>query len=155
MLANLILVTGDRGAAEDALQEALARAWARGEHEGELRSVEAWVGIVALNLARGWLRRLGSERRARARLEARSVAGEVDPDREISTAAVRAAIRDLPRRQREVVYLCYYLDLGVAAAARALGVNVGTVKKALHRARATLATKLAIEEVSPRDAYDR
>lgn len=69
--------------------------------------------------------------------------------------AVRAAIRNLPRRQREVVYLCYYLDLGVVAAARALGVNVGTVKKALHRARATLATKLAIEEVSPRDAYDR
>jgi RNA polymerase sigma-70 factor, ECF subfamily len=48
----------------------------------------------------------------------------------------------LPRRQREVVVLHYFLDLAVDDIAAQLNVTSGTVKTSLHRARAALATVL-------------
>ena len=55
---------------------------------------------------------------------------------------LRLAVSRLPRRQREIVFLYYFMDLEVAEAANILGIGEGTVKKALHRARQTLATSL-------------
>ena len=56
---------------------------------------------------------------------------------------VLAAIRTLPRRQREAVVLRYYGDLAEQQVARVLGCSVGTVKSQLARARVTLARRLA------------
>jgi RNA polymerase sigma factor (sigma-70 family) len=47
---------------------------------------------------------------------------------------VAAALRKLPRRQREAVVLRYYLDLSVEETAQVMGVSLGTVKSATHRA---------------------
>ena len=94
----------------------------------------AWIRVVARNVALGRLRRRTSERKARARLAARAVAPEPDGD----TAAaldVHAALATLSRRQREVVVMHYFLDQSVDTIATELGVPVGTVKAALHRAR--------------------
>jgi RNA polymerase sigma-70 factor (ECF subfamily) len=44
----------------------------------------------------------------------------------------------IPRRQREVAVLHYYLDLDVAETAAILSIPQGTVKSALHRARRSL-----------------
>jgi len=52
------------------------------------------------------------------------------------------ALASLPRRQRQVTVLHYYLDLGVAEMAATLGVHEGTVKTSLHRARRALAATL-------------
>jgi RNA polymerase sigma factor (sigma-70 family) len=41
---------------------------------------------------------------------------------------VAAALRGLPRREREVVLLRYYLDLSERQAAEALGLSLGSVK---------------------------
>ena len=49
---------------------------------------------------------------------------------------MRAALQTLSRRQREVVVLHYFLGESVDAIAGELGVPAGTVKSALHRARA-------------------
>lgn len=51
---------------------------------------------------------------------------------------VLAALRALPRRQREIVALHYLLDMGIAEVASTLDVSAGTVKTQLHRARATM-----------------
>jgi RNA polymerase sigma factor (sigma-70 family) len=51
----------------------------------------------------------------------------------------------LPPRQRAAVALRYYEDLTEAQTAEILGCSVGTVKSQVHRALATLRTKL--EEV--------
>ena len=69
-------------------------------------------------------------------------------------ADLRLAISRLPRRQREVVFLHYYMDLGVAEAANMLRIGEGTAKKALHRARQNLATSLyeTDESYQPRSA---
>ena len=62
LVAAVALTSGSRPAAEDAVQEALLRAWARSEKGDEIDSLEGWVTTVALNLARSGLRRIRSER---------------------------------------------------------------------------------------------
>jgi len=59
--------------------------------------------------------------------------------------AVVQAVRGLPRRQREVVVLRFFLDLSVAQAAAVLGASEGTVKSYTARAIARLRDLLSEE----------
>ena len=52
--------------------------------------------------------------------------------------AVLAALRRLPSRQREAIVLRFYLELGEAEIAEAMGVTAGTVKSTISRALAAL-----------------
>jgi len=142
LVAAVALACGSRPAAEDAVQEALLRAWERSEKGEEIESLEGWVTTVALNLARSGLRRIRSERRARARLDTSGVgelptADRIDVDRALAT---------LPRRQREVAVLRYYLQLDTREVASVLGLNEGTIKSTLFRARVALAGALGIDD---------
>ena len=49
LVAAVALTSGSRPAAEDAVQEALLRAWQRSEKGDEIDSLEGWVTTVALN----------------------------------------------------------------------------------------------------------
>lgn len=102
LVAAVALVSSSRPAAEDAVQEALLRAWERSERGERIENLDAWVATVALNLARSGLRRLIAERKARHRLGA-----EGSRDREPSgdRVDVERALATLPRRQREAVVL--------------------------------------------------
>ena len=53
-------------------------------------------------------------------------------------------MRDLPRRQREVVALYYLEDRSVADVAEILGVAESTVKNSLAQGRRTLARTLEV-----------
>lgn len=139
------LVTGSTPIAEDAVQEALARAWERASRGERFTHLPGWVVTVALNQARSGHRRTASEREVRRRLAASSNGSSPPPGE--APAAVRAAITELPRRQRDVVVLFYLLDLDVAGTAELLGVSTGTVKTALARARSRLAVLLDDWEV--------
>jgi len=147
LVAAVALVCGSRPAAEDAVQEALLKAWERSEKGDEIQSLEGWVTTVALNLTRSGLRRIRSERRARARLGTSGVGEPPTIDR----IDVDRALATLPRRQREVAVLRYYLQLDTREVASVLGLNEGTVKSTLFRARAALAVALGIDE----EANDR
>lgn len=149
LVAAVALVCGSRPAAEDAVQEALLRAWERSEKGEEIESLNAWVTTVALNLARSGLRRLRSERRARARIQRPAIMDPAGSER----IDVERALSTLPRRQREAVVLRYYLQMDTREVAGALGINEGTVKSTLFRARATLATALGVLE--DEEANDR
>jgi RNA polymerase sigma-70 factor (ECF subfamily) len=131
------------------MQGALLRAWERSEKGDEIRSLEGWVTTVALNLARSGLRRIRSERRARARLHASPVGEPPTADR----IDVDLALAALPRRQREVAVLRYYLQLSTREVASALELDEGTVKSTLSRARVALAQALGIDE--DEEANDR
>ena len=58
-------------------------------------------------------------------------------------AAVLDALESLPRRQREVIALRYYVDLSEAEIADALGISRGAVKSHASRGSATLRGLLA------------
>jgi RNA polymerase sigma-70 factor, ECF subfamily len=133
------VLAGDRGLAEDATQEAFARALARWRRIGTHPSPAGWVTTTALNVARRQLRRApqpAPTNEARAR----------DEDDRL---AVREAIRSLPPRQQEAVALHYLVDLPVADVAAAMGIDEGTVKTHLFRARTAIAASLADPVTDP------
>jgi RNA polymerase sigma-70 factor, ECF subfamily len=142
LVAAVALTSGSRPAAEDAVQEALLRAWERSEKGEEIDSLEGWVTTVALNLVRSGLRRMRSERRARARLHTPALGEPPTADR----IDVDRALAALPRRQREVAVLRYYLQMSTREVASALELDEGTVKSTLFRARAALGGALGIDE---------
>jgi RNA polymerase sigma-70 factor, ECF subfamily len=148
LVAGVALVTGSRAAAEDAVQEALARAWERSEHGEQIESLPAWVTRVAMNLSKSRLRRMRVEARHRADIESHEASdGGAASDSRID---IMRALADLPHRQREVTVLRYYLGLNVAEIAQTLELNEGTVKTSLFRARKVLAAALGepVEEAN-------
>jgi RNA polymerase sigma factor (sigma-70 family) len=147
LVAAVALVAGSRDAAEDAVQEALARAWERSDRTRPIESLPAWVTRVALNLSRSRLRRVRAERRAIGRLPRIETTVADDGSR----PDVERALAALPRRQREVTVLHYYLGMDVREIAATLGVSDGTVKTQLFRARRALATSLGEGEAQEVD----
>ncbi|MEO8423265.1 MAG: sigma-70 family RNA polymerase sigma factor [Actinomycetota bacterium] len=145
LVAAVALATGSRAGAEDAVQEALVRAWERTTKGEAIDSLGAWVAAVALNVSRSGVRRKMAERRARQRLGAPPT---TTPDRSHGDAVdIERAVATLPRRQREVVVLRYLLDLNTAETATTLRINEGTVKSELSRGRAALAERLGVENM--------
>jgi RNA polymerase sigma-70 factor, ECF subfamily len=150
LVGGLSLVAGSRAAAEDAVQEAVARAWERSERGEEIESLPAWVTAVSLNLARSRRRRVVAERRARSRLGTRERSPIADQEDRVDITRALAA---LPRRQREATVLRYYLGLDVKEVADALGMSEGTAKTTLYRARRVLSR--AFGESDLEEANDR
>jgi len=142
LVGAVALVTGDLAAAEDAVQEAIVRAWERSERGEEIQALDRWVAAVAMNLSRSWLRHLRVERLARPRIADVHPPEGLDEER----VDVARALAELPRRQREVAVLRYFLDLGTSEIAAAMRTSEGTVKSQLFKARAHLAEALALHE---------
>jgi RNA polymerase sigma-70 factor (sigma-E family) len=137
-----LLLVGDQTTAEDVVQEAflgLYQGWHRIRDPG---NVLGYLRTAVLNGCRSVQR---SRRRARLlrvvhdppvwSAEAAAMDGE---DRR----AVLTAVARLSMRQREVLALKYYLDLGEKEIARMLGVSRGTVSATGSRALAALAREL-------------
>ena len=140
------LSCGSLPAAEDAVQEAFARAWERNRAR---RGVRPSGGLGGHGCAQPDSQSVSPNRDVRHRwLERAEVTVEHDP----SLIDLGRAVDGLPRRQREVVVLHYYLGYEVRLIAGLLDVSEGNVKNALHRARASLARALNVEEeVADRD----
>jgi len=62
-----------------------------------------------------------------------------------SGSVIREAVRQLPQRQRDALFLRYYLDFDYRAIAEVLDVEVGTISATLHAARNSLMD--ALQEV--------
>ena len=137
LVAQAYAVAGNRVEAEDAVQEAFARASVRWGRIGGYDSPEGWVRRVALNLAFTGLRR------ARRLLEvlSRAPAPPVPPLPADSLGLVEA-LKALPLGFRQVLVLHYLADLPVERVAGELGIAVGTAKSRLARAREALARQL-------------
>ena len=129
------LLTGDWSSAEDLLQTALAQAWRHWRRLDEA-GAEAYVRtcLVRAHVSR-WRRRSAHEVVVADTSPAAvgDGAGTVDLRRDLVSA-----LRRLPPRQRAVVVLRYYGDLGEDAVAQILGCSVGTVKSQAAKALAHL-----------------
>jgi RNA polymerase sigma-70 factor, ECF subfamily len=138
LLGQLFAVTGDLAEAENVLQEAYARAFARWAQVRAYDFPEAWVRRVALNLAAMAGRRLRRRAAALLRLGPPSAIPELSSE----LLDLHNALRALPLGQRQVVVLHHLVGLPVEEVARELGVPTGTVKSRLARGRRALAQVL-------------
>ncbi|WP_163507486.1 sigma-70 family RNA polymerase sigma factor [Fodinicola acaciae] len=129
-------LAGDLNEAQDAVQEAFARAMARRSRVLAADNPEAYLHTVARNVVRTWWRRrLRLARRLDLAATDVSTALPPSPDR----VALLRALAQIPAAQREVLVRFYFADHSIEEIARALGVSVGTVKSRLHRGRAAMA----------------
>jgi RNA polymerase sigma-70 factor (ECF subfamily) len=105
-----------------------------------------WIMTIALNLARDVLRRRG--RRPEQPLEEQALpAAEAGPDREVARR-VRAALRGLPRDQREVIELHWFDELSFNEIAAIVGASSGAVRVRAHRGYVALRKTLEDREAS-------
>jgi len=132
--------TGDPERARDAVQEGFARAIrGRATFQGT-GLLEAWVARCVLNAALD-LNRVFS----RMQSEPEDVAADSMTASDDSGLVIREAVRRLPQRQRDALFLRYYLDFDYRAIAEALDVELGTISATLHAARNSLTD--ALQEV--------
>ena len=138
LLGQLFAVTGDLAEAENVVQEAYARAFARWSRVGDYDRPEAWVRRVAVNLAAMGERSLRRRTRALLRLGPPPLVPDLSPE----LLDLRDALAALPVAQRQVVVLHHLAGLPVEEVARELRLATGTVKSRLARGRAAMAGML-------------
>jgi RNA polymerase sigma factor (sigma-70 family) len=133
---------------EDAAQEGLLAAWRHLDgYDPQRGTFRAWLVTIVLNEARRTHRRRAAHDRKVSALvrdlterTASSGPGSVRLD------AVEDAVARLPKRQRQVVVLHYFVDLAVDEVAQVLGLAPGTVKSTLFDARSRLRAALQTAE---------
>lgn len=134
-----VLLVDDVTSAEDVVQDAFV---ALHKRSGSLRDPDAALAYLrasVVNLSRSVLRRRQVVRKHLRVAEPEATAG-ADSDvllRDEHRAAL-AAVKALPRHQREVLILRYWSGLSEREIAAALGISAGSVKSAASRGLATL-----------------
>jgi RNA polymerase sigma factor (sigma-70 family) len=140
------LFARDRAAAEDLVQEALVRTFAR---RRAIEDVHAAEGYVRQAIRTSFLDATRKETTWRSR--SHLFAGEpVTPGPERAASAsvdVRAALAGLSPRERACMVLRFFDDLPVAQIAAELGVGEGAVKRYLHDGAAKLRVSLGADVV--------
>jgi RNA polymerase sigma-70 factor (sigma-E family) len=144
VVRSLTLVFGDRHRAEDAAQSAFERAYRKWRSVSTMDRPGTWVYVVALRDARRQLRRESRDN------EVTLAAPDRGAFEEPATTALdmRAALAQLPLRQRAAVVLRYLGGLSIAEVASAMGCAEGTVKATLHAALVRLRVDLDEEVTS-------
>jgi RNA polymerase sigma-70 factor (sigma-E family) len=148
-LRAVVAATGDRHLAEDLVAEAFTRAWLSWPTVRRHSAPRAWVVRVALNTRVSWWRR----RRHEVALTAHDTAQPARPGEPDVDPALLAALRRLPKRQREVIALRVFLDLNTETTATALGIAPGTVTAHLSRAIVALRGDLATATVTSQEEH--
>ena len=135
---------GDRGHAEDAVQEAFAAVWrSASTYRPERGAAGGWLYTVARNAIVDRLRRSGPV--ADAELPD-LVSGEPGPEEQTEQSdvawRVHRALEELQPREREVIELAYWSGMSQSEVADYLGLPLGTVKTRTRSGLARLASVL-------------
>jgi RNA polymerase sigma-70 factor (ECF subfamily) len=148
-----LLYCGAPAAAADVTQDTFLHLIAKpGQFDPARGSVGAWLCGVARNMARRHMGEAREESRDPALLHddthaaADLIEHETPLERVLKSEAaeqLRSAIAHLAPHYRDVLILCELSDLSYAEAAQVCGVEIGTVRSRLFRARAALAQRLA------------
>lgn len=139
------LTNGDRGQAQDVVQETLLRAWRNPQVLNQATgSARGWLFTVAKRIV------IDEWRTARSRRE--RVTDDVpeqpvadSTDRTVDHQVVIAAMQTLSAEHRAVLHECYFRGSSVTQASGALGIPPGTVKSRTHYALRAL--RLALDEM--------
>lgn len=136
LVGQLYAMTGNLPEAEDAVQEAYARAWQRWDTVREYGAPEAWIRTVAYRIV------VSAGRKAKNRLLAHRSHGAgrdhlpgLNPDHLVLMDALRRISAD----QRRAIVLHYLVGLSVEEIADETAAPSGTVKTWLSRGRKAMA----------------
>ncbi|MCF4136464.1 sigma-70 family RNA polymerase sigma factor [Streptomyces sp. Tue 6430] len=140
LFRSAYLLCGNRDEADDLVQTTLVRVVLGARRHGRLDNLEAYARKTLINTFIAGRRRFW--RRERPYGELPDVAAQ-PADRDTGLM-VRAALAALPPKQRAVLVLRYWEDLGVTATAELLGMRESTVKS--HTARGLAALRAAVRE---------
>ena len=124
---------------EDAVQEAIIKAWQKQGRLRDARAMRAWVIRILINECYTLLRRRWHEAPC-----------DTLPEREAAPDAVPEVYQlftSLAEKYRLPMVLYYVEGYSVKEAARMLRLPQGTLKSQLHRGRMLLRDKLDMEEV--------
>lgn len=137
LVAIARVVTSDGHLAEDAAQEAFAKACRRLDSLKNPKRFGAWLATICRNEARDILRR-------RPNIESlgeRDIAAEL-PDTDPEADAVWEALNSMSPESRELLYLRYRNDLSYEAIADLLDTSVEAIHGRLRRAKLKVKTHL-------------
>jgi len=130
----LLLCSGERAAAEDALSEAFIRVFPKWRG-GHVDDFGPYLRRAVVNEVKRMFTRRGLQRRSEPPLEAEAVTVMSPEDSVVRRELVWDALRTLPVKQRTAFVLRYYEALPVEDVAAAMGTSVGTAKSHLSRGR--------------------
>jgi RNA polymerase sigma-70 factor (ECF subfamily) len=142
LFATASLILRHRARAEDALQDALVRAWRDLPTLRDPARLDAWLRRLLVHACYDDARR---NRRHAANLTLLPEHDRGIPDGTVELSerdAVEGALQALSVDHRAAVVLHYYLGLSLPEIADALGIPVGTAKSRLHHARNRLRATL-------------
>ena len=143
-LATLLL--RDVGAAEEVVQDsfvAMHGSWRRlRDHDRAL----AYLRQAVVNRSRSALRHRTVEQRHAPAPMPDHASAEHGALEALEREDLIRALHRLPRRQREVLVLRYYIDLSEAQIADAIGISRGAVKS--HASRGMAALRLSLEQTA-------
>lgn len=125
------LLTGDKAAAEDLVQDAFVRCIGRLRHLRHPGSFQAYLRQTVLNLVRMKYRK---EQRERKYLGVHARRQRTVPETDPSLApALKSALMELSLRQRSAIVARYYLDLPDSETAILLNCSEGSVRSLISR----------------------
>lgn len=139
------LLCDDQATSEDVVQDAFVGLYRRWWQLRDAQGAVAYLNMAVVNGSRDHLRR---GRRAKASMLRMVPQSELLPSAEQNAMSgddvrwLREAIRGLPRRQRQVLVLRYYLDQSEAEIAETINISRGSVKQHASRGLAALAHRL-------------
>jgi RNA polymerase sigma-70 factor (ECF subfamily) len=150
LFAIATLMLRDRAAAEDAVQEALIRAWRDLPALRDPARVDAWLRRLVVHAAYDEARR---GRRHRPDLTLLPGLEPTVADRTDAVAerdVLNRAFRRLTVEHRAAIVLRHYLALSVPEVADNLGIPLGTAKSRIHHAEQALRAALEADARAPR-----
>jgi RNA polymerase sigma factor (sigma-70 family) len=147
------VITRNAADAEDAIQDALVKAWRAFGRFRVGEPMRPWLLRIVANEARN--RRRSVRRREQLALRAAELSGEAAPSpedaalRATERARLLAALDELPDPAREVLACRFLLDLSEAETASVLDVRRGTVKSRTARALDRLRESMGVGSTEP------
>lgn len=132
-----VLLLRDPGRAEEVVQDSFVAVYRRWDRLPGA-DVPAYLRQTVVNRSRSVLRHLAVVSRHPPQATADEPGADDDVLRADRRRTVLDALAALPRRQREVLALRYYLDLSEREIAETLGISAGAVKSHASRGAAAL-----------------
>lgn len=146
VLAFAQRMVGVRADAEDIAQDTFAKAWQQAKRwQPGKAQYRTWLLQVALNLMRDRWRRQRPTQELDEALPDDSPTPEHQTHASAQAERVKAALQQLPQRQRAAMVLSHYQGLSNIELAKAMELSVDAVESLLGRARRTLRETLASE----------